>query len=129
MRLEIFFRGLEDVYPALDSSRSGGNVKDPEKSNDNDSLVNQKCLAHNGKDDSVCAKASKTDIKMPYIESQTYYDNSDDDDIDIDSALNYPRHTCQFSDIFTMFTVPAYLEALPIQNEGKICVHLLFGQN
>ena len=85
MKLEIFIRGLEDVYSSPDSPRSGDSERTPENFNDKNYEKYQSLPCCEGSES--CNHASKREFKVPYIVTETC-DGSDDDAHDVmDSAF------------------------------------------
>ena len=84
MKLEIFIRGLEDVYPSLDSPRSRDSEGTLENFNDKDYEKYQSLPCCEGSEG--CNHALKKEFKEPYIVTETYDDRDDDVDDVMDSA-------------------------------------------
>ena len=83
MKLEIFIKGLEDVYPALDSPRSGSSEKTLKNLNDKDYEKYQSFSCCKGCEG--CDVLEK-EFTTPYIMTETYDDSDDDVDDTTDSA-------------------------------------------
>ena len=76
MKLEIFIRGLEDVYPSPESPRSRDSEGTLENFNDKDYEEYQSLPCCEGSEG--CNHASKKEFKEPYMVTETYDDTDDD---------------------------------------------------
>ena len=92
MKLEIFIKGLEDVYPALDSPRSGSSEKTLKNLNDKDYEKYQNFSCCKGCEG--CDHALKKEFTTPYIKTETY-DDSDDDVDDTTGSASVAMETPQ----------------------------------
>ena len=84
MKLKIFIKGLEDVYPALDSTRSRSSERTLENLNEKDFEKYQRFPCCKGCEG--CNHALEKEFTTPCIMTETHDDSDDDVDDTTDSA-------------------------------------------